>query len=131
VVPMPTAVTQMGASYVHAGLVLKAMVSPVQVKQLCRYPSKCISCMYVIATLYYPTDVSECVRSLDECDPNATCNNTFGSYDCICNLGFTGNGFICSGIHIHSSLDFAGMTALDLHFKYVDHAGCVLRMFTY
>ena len=39
-VPMPTAVTQMGASYVHARLVLKAMVSPVQVKQLCRNPSK-------------------------------------------------------------------------------------------
>jgi len=28
-------------------------------------------------------------------------------------------------------LRFCGMTALDLHFKYVDHAGCVLRMFTY
>ena len=107
-VPMPTAVTQMGASYVHVGLVLKAMVSPVQVKQLCRNPSKCILmhvCNSYVVLSY--TDVHECVRSLDECDPNATCNNTFGSYDCICNLGFTGNGFICSGIHIHSNLDFA------------------------
>ena len=42
-------------------------------------------------------DIPECERGLDNCDPNATCINTFGSYDCLCNTGFTGDGFICSG----------------------------------
>jgi len=30
---------------------------------------------------------------------NATCIDTFGSYDCMCNTGFTGNGFTCVGMH--------------------------------
>ena len=43
------------------------------------------------------TDIHECDRGLDGCDPNASCNNTFGSYDCTCNSGFDGSGFACTG----------------------------------
>ena len=43
------------------------------------------------------TDVPECEREIDDCDPNATCTNTFGSYFCTCNTGFTGDGVICTG----------------------------------
>ena len=43
------------------------------------------------------TDISECERGLDDCDPNATCTNTIGSYVCICNTGFTGDGVMCTG----------------------------------
>ena len=43
------------------------------------------------------TDIPECERELDDCDPNATCINTFGSYNCLCNTGFTGDGFTCAG----------------------------------
>ena len=42
-------------------------------------------------------DIPECERELDDCDQNATCINTFGSYDCLCNTGFTGDGFTCAG----------------------------------
>ena len=31
------------------------------------------------------------------CSNNAACNNTFGSYECECFDGFTGDGFNCSG----------------------------------
>ena len=31
------------------------------------------------------------------CDINAQCNNTVGSFDCICSDGFTGNGTHCDG----------------------------------
>ncbi len=37
-------------------------------------------------------DVEECRLGLHDCHDNATCLNTFDSYDCNCNRGFTGNG---------------------------------------
>ena len=37
-------------------------------------------------------DVEECRLKLDDCHENATCHNTFDSYICECNRGFTGNG---------------------------------------
>ena len=40
-------------------------------------------------------DVNECDN--DTCHANATCNNTIGSFVCICDRGFTGDGFNCSG----------------------------------
>ena len=45
------------------------------------------------------TDIDECVLELDDCHDNATCNNTIGSYTCMCNDGFEGNGsqFNCIG----------------------------------
>ena len=51
-----------------------------------------------LVTFYYlAVDIPECKRGLDNCDPNATCTNTIGSYDCMCNTGFTGDGFTCTG----------------------------------
>ncbi|KAK0417494.1 hypothetical protein QR680_013044 [Steinernema hermaphroditum] len=39
-------------------------------------------------------DVDECsIRGI--CDPDATCHNTNGSFECHCNKGFSGNGFKC------------------------------------
>jgi len=42
-------------------------------------------------------DINECALGEDMCHGNATCSNTFGSYNCTCNAGFTGNGFSCEG----------------------------------
>ena len=47
-----------------------------------------IYCMY--------TDVDECSEPVaHDCDPNAMCFNTFGSFDCSCYPGFVGNGISC------------------------------------
>ncbi|XP_033647128.1 neurogenic locus notch homolog protein 1-like isoform X1 [Asterias rubens] len=40
-------------------------------------------------------DINECVRGLDNCHADATCINTPGSYRCVCNDGFAGNGVLC------------------------------------
>jgi cysteine-rich repeat protein len=43
-------------------------------------------------------DIDECATNTDDCDPNATCDNTTGSYDCTCNDGYGGNGKTCTDI---------------------------------
>ena len=47
--------------------------------------------------LTYPPllDINECDGN--PCDMNATCDNTVGSFTCICIDGFTGNGITCNG----------------------------------
>ena len=39
-------------------------------------------------------DIVEC--SSNPCHPNATCTDKKGSFDCECNVGYSGNGFNCS-----------------------------------
>ena len=44
-------------------------------------------------------DVDECTNSeKNECDPNALCTNTIGSYLCRCVKGYEGDGRKCTGI---------------------------------
>ena len=40
-------------------------------------------------------DVDECKAGLDSCPENAQCQNTIGSFSCICNNGFQKNGSVC------------------------------------
>ena len=42
-------------------------------------------------------DIDECATNNYNCDANAFCNNTIGSYNCTCNPGYTGNGQNCTG----------------------------------
>ncbi len=43
-------------------------------------------------------DIPECEEGLVSCADNATCSNTIGSYECFCDEGFSGDGFInCNG----------------------------------
>ena len=45
-------------------------------------------------------DIDECSeKSSNECDVNAECANTEGSFTCKCRDGYLGNGEICSGKH--------------------------------
>ena len=112
-IPMPTALTQRAALSAHVGKALKAMGSTVQVqstfytspimhiKSINPRKMKPITAhaAYIIClvTLFVYVDISECERELDDCDPNANCINIYGSYSCICNTGFTGDGFTCAG----------------------------------
>ena len=44
-------------------------------------------------------DLNECKLKTHKCHENATCHDVYLSYVCLCNHGFTGNGFQCSGIN--------------------------------
>ena len=65
-------------------------------------PFKVTCYMYLINVLYYSCstvwsylacpDVDECKLGLAKCHPNASCVNLPGSFNCICNRGFTGDG---------------------------------------
>ncbi|CAK8671672.1 unnamed protein product [Clavelina lepadiformis] len=48
---------------------------------------------------YNLIDVDECLSGLHNCDDNAKCTNTIGTFQCSCNNGFTGNGRICSNVN--------------------------------
>lgn len=56
-------------------------------------------CMYVYCCMYCMSllDIDECAEDLDNCDENALCINTPGSFECVCIEvdGFTGDGVTC------------------------------------
>ena len=43
-------------------------------------------------------DYDECDENTNQCDANAYCVNTVGSYTCQCQSGFSGDGRVCTGI---------------------------------
>ena len=45
------------------------------------------------------TDVDECNDDRHDCHVNGTCTNTAGSFECVCNDGYFGDGRNCSGSH--------------------------------
>ena len=53
--------------------------------------------MNIINEQTVPRNLNECTT--DNCDTNAVCTNTPGSFTCMCNQGYSGNGLTCIGIH--------------------------------
>ena len=45
---------------------------------------------------YIHTDIDECTLGLDNCDDNAVCTDTMGSFICTCDAGYTGDGVNCT-----------------------------------
>ena len=43
-------------------------------------------------------DINECAAGADNCDANAKCSNTIGSFTCACNHGYEGDGVTCNDI---------------------------------
>ena len=41
--------------------------------------------------------MDECKYNISDCDVNANCANTHGSYKCTCKAGYNGDGRSCSG----------------------------------
>ena len=46
---------------------------------------------------FHISDNDECKSGNNNCNANAKCTNTVGSFDCNCNSGFSGNGVDCEG----------------------------------
>ena len=44
------------------------------------------------------SDIHECNEQLDDCDPNANCSNTTGSFTCKCKTGYEGDGKTCTPV---------------------------------
>eukprot|EP00820_Chromera_velia_P018431 Cvel_27494.t1-p1 / transcript=Cvel_27494.t1 / gene=Cvel_27494 / organism=Chromera_velia_CCMP2878 / gene_product=Pro-epidermal growth factor, putative / transcript_product=Pro-epidermal growth factor, putative / location=Cvel_scaffold3438:14736-16738(+) / protein_length=369 / sequence_SO=supercontig / SO=protein_coding / is_pseudo=false len=49
----------------------------------------------MVADIELYADVDECTIGSSNCDSNAACTNTVGSFTCACNSGFEGNGLVC------------------------------------
>jgi hypothetical protein len=94
-IPMPTVLTMKVLLCVNVKMDLKEMDSLVQVKKaflllkslMC--PRRKIESLFII-------DIKEC-SGQNDCDSNADCVEKIGSYDCVCNSGFQGDGKLCEG----------------------------------
>ena len=54
------------------------------------------SCVNTIS--FVLLDIDECLSGSHACDVTANCTNTYGSHDCTCKEGYTGDGQSCQGI---------------------------------
>ncbi len=52
---------------------------------------------FIIKYKVFVTDIDDCAIDTHTCDAMATCMNTLGSYECTCNEGYEGDGFMCTG----------------------------------
>ena len=60
-------------------------------------------------------DINECHTGLHDCDENAFCINTVGSFTCSCNPSFFGNGRDCRS---KIKIEIAIMIIMYLYFRY-------------
>ena len=49
----------------------------------------------------YHTDIDECELNMDNCDSNADCTDTIGSFNCTCVFGYTGTGQQCGMLAVY------------------------------
>ena len=50
--------------------------------------------------LFIVLDIDECTDGTHSCGVYAVCNNTPGSYNCMCKDGFYGDGIKCTGNYL-------------------------------
>ena len=51
-------------------------------------------------------DINECEAGKHNCDSNANCKNTKGSFVCTCKPGYSGDGVDCTGDENNTSVFF-------------------------
>ena len=54
-------------------------------------------CLSFVPLLLTFPDIDECSAG-HTCDSSATCHNTDGSFTCVCDSGYSGDGYTCRGI---------------------------------
>ena len=70
---------------------------------------------------HFSPDIDECCSHLHECNPWADCINTAGSYECVCQEGFIGDGKVCESNqiqkHFESEIIYVFIAKKDILFK--------------
>ena len=61
---------------------------------MCVFLHLLVGKMLSTSLIYTNADINECDQDLDNCDINAECSNTIGSYNCTCNTGYKGTGIM-------------------------------------
>ena len=56
-----------------------------------------LSPLLLFISFYCTIDIDECIEETDNCDGNGICTNTDGSFTCLCEPGFSGDGVQCDG----------------------------------
>ena len=59
-------------------------------------------------TCLFILDIDECAEKTDNCNDNAKCTNTIGSFTCTCKEGYTGNGVNCKGTYSSYLIHYEG-----------------------
>ena len=65
-----------------------------------------LRCLFSISLDFFPScfaEIDECATNSHDCHAKANCSNSVGSYHCICQTGYTGDGKHCSGEITHFS----------------------------
>ena len=74
-------------------------------------------------------DIINCIDD-HGCDDNATCTDENGSYVCVCDSGFTGDGFNCTGEimlnRFSDVLEWSPLVTLD--WFAIDECSCLVRI---
>ena len=86
----------------HVPLLLGA--SPVHVTKdtLEMEPLAMVINTFIARIITLSSDIDECTDGVNNCDSDATCTDTLGSFYCVCKPGYTGNGTTCVGmLHMH------------------------------
>ena len=69
------------------------------------------------------SDINECNAETDNCDVNAKCTNTEGSFTCTCNKGYTGDGETCTGMLFVLRNHYMCMDQIQHSMCFVCHVG--------
>ena len=93
VVILPSVLIHWAALNVIAYLVTRVMAESVEVSWYVLIFVTEESIQYINST-----EIDECASDTDNCDINADCINTGGSFECVCRTGYEGNGQVCTGI---------------------------------
>ena len=90
----------------------------------------CVECPSGYTSLSGSTscsNINECFDGTHTCDPNASCQDTDGSFNCFCNAGYEGDGFACSPCQTgYGSLSGGTCQECDENLSYplTTHYGC-------
>ena len=86
-----TVTTPLGATSASVMMDTLGMVSSTALVSLSEW--YCLTSL--LHVILFVSDINECDLGSDDCDENADCTDTIGSFMCVCNHGYSGTGTEC------------------------------------